>query len=190
MEKGLTGDFIDSFLILYGVPNFMGVFSSDTIPVGKCKNRSCYSMIVNMSKQNEQGTHWIAIIVHKNMAIYFDSLSLPNARLYKRLIENIFPKLNIYSVLKNEIPIQSLQSTFCGFYCIYAIIYFSSLTLCYHELNPPCKNVNFDDLRALLHKKSNQRKSYDMLIPLLANNPTQNDEYVISNLSLFIRDRE
>ena len=50
--------------------SFRGTFSRDNIPTFEEEN---FSIIVNLSKEGEKGTHFIAIFVLKNKIWYFDS---------------------------------------------------------------------------------------------------------------------
>ena len=50
--------------------SFNGTFSIDNIPVFE---DDVFSVIINLSKQNAIGTHFIAVYVLENKIIYFDS---------------------------------------------------------------------------------------------------------------------
>ena len=51
--------------------SFHGTFSIDNIPV---LQDDVFSIIVNLSKQNEICTHFNAVYVFENEVLYFDSL--------------------------------------------------------------------------------------------------------------------
>ena len=53
--------------------SFRGTFSIDKIPMFKEEK---FSIIVNLSKENEKGTHFIGISVSKNAVVYFNSYGL------------------------------------------------------------------------------------------------------------------
>ena len=83
----------------------------------------CY--IINL--QNSyigDGTHWTALYLNKKIAIYYNSfgISIPNLLLnfVRRFDKNI--KI-IYSIDQ----IQTMESIFCGYYCIYFLYFFSVL---------------------------------------------------------------
>ena len=50
--------------------SFQGTYSIDNIPT--IKNND-FSIIINLSKQNEKGSHFVAIFNKQNKIIYFDS---------------------------------------------------------------------------------------------------------------------
>ena len=57
--------------ILKNTPNFLGVFSRDNLPQPISLP---FSLIANIDKQVESGTHWIAMFVDKKgRGEYFDS---------------------------------------------------------------------------------------------------------------------
>lgn len=57
---------------LKNLPNFLGVFARDTLPNNV--DSFPHSLICNTDEHDEEGTHWIAIYVDKNMkGDYFDS---------------------------------------------------------------------------------------------------------------------
>ena len=60
--------------IVYNIPGFKGVFSSDTIPkVTFTRLTPVTSIIINLSKSSEKGTHFIALIFKNAKINYFDS---------------------------------------------------------------------------------------------------------------------
>ena len=52
-------------------PRFNGVYSRDNLP--KIKD-GVY--VINLDKYSDTGTHWVALYVHNNNVIYFDSFSV------------------------------------------------------------------------------------------------------------------
>ena len=113
MNYGLTNRYIETVLEPY-CKIFKGVFSCDTIPVfGK---NSRFSVIVNLSRENQPGSHFISIYVNKTKAYYFDSLGLPCIN------RDISKYLKQYSVTSNVNQFQCLDSFFCGYYCMLFVI--------------------------------------------------------------------
>ena len=55
--------------------SFHGTYSIDNIPTIKNNN---FSIIINLSKQNKKGSHFVAIFNKKNKMIYFDSFGDQN----------------------------------------------------------------------------------------------------------------
>ena len=73
-EEGISNIYIDNLMNKIS-KTFWGTFSIDNIPLIK---NDIFSVIVNLSKQNEKGTHFIAVSSRKNRIIYFDSLGNQN----------------------------------------------------------------------------------------------------------------
>ena len=59
-DKGLTNVYIETFLHKY-CKKFFGCFSSNNLPTNMTDIDS-FSIICNLSKRNEEGTHFITII--------------------------------------------------------------------------------------------------------------------------------
>ena len=97
-DGGISNIYIDSLMEKIS-SSFRGTFSIDKIPMFKEEN---FSIIVNLSKENEKGTHFIGISLLKNVIIYFDS--------YRKQV--------IYS----NVQLQHLFSSHCGFFCISCIL--------------------------------------------------------------------
>ena len=76
-EEGISNIYIDSLMNKIS-RTFYGTFSIDNIPK---INNDVFSVIVNLSKRNEKGTHFIAVSSRKNKIIYFDSLGNQNINL-------------------------------------------------------------------------------------------------------------
>ena len=76
-EEGISNIYIDSLMNKIS-RTFYGTFSIDNIPE---INNDVFSVIVNLSKRNEKGTHFIAVSSRKNKIIYFDSLGNQNINL-------------------------------------------------------------------------------------------------------------
>ena len=95
--------------------SFNGTFSIDNIPVF---DDDVFSIIINLSKQNEIGTHFIAVYVLENKIIYFDSFGnqLDNSSLKGYL------KKYKKSIIFSNIQLQNLLSSHCGFFCIAFIL--------------------------------------------------------------------
>ena len=84
--------------------SFRGTFSIDKIPMFKEEK---FSIIVDLPKENEKGTHFIGISVSENVVVYFDSYGLQTTDLtiekyLKKYGEKCFIQIfnyNIFSVL-------------------------------------------------------------------------------------------
>ena len=92
---------------------FIGCFPSDLQPLTK---KSKFSIIFNLSKHNEKGSHFVAIYKDKDKLIYFDSFGEPASN--KLLLKFIrkHQKDRKYSYNKNKI--QDDTSSFCGIFCL------------------------------------------------------------------------
>ena len=91
-------------------PLFRGVYSKDKLP----KDRKQGFYIINMQSSHqgdEQGTHWVLLVIGPHCSIYFDSFggAVPDE------IEKYAKKPLIYQ----EKDCQDLKSSSCGYFCIY-----------------------------------------------------------------------
>lgn len=99
--------------VLKSFKNFRGTFSSNNIPLlGK---NEC--VICNLSKVEEEGTHFICLINKHNTLYFFDSLNLPF--IPNDIVNNFEYYSNTCNISKQ---IQHYNSSFCGFYCILAFL--------------------------------------------------------------------
>lgn len=117
---GLTNIFIESFLSPI-IPLFKGVFSADSINQNLI-NLSQFSIVCNLSRRGEIGSHFVTIIVFPSHILYLDSLSAPC------IIPSIASFLNRLRkpVFFNTRQIQHSNSIYCGFYCIMFVMFFST----------------------------------------------------------------
>ena len=113
-ENGISNVYIDKLMEKISI-SFNGTFSIDNIPVF---NDDVFSIIINLSKQNEIGTHFIAVYVLENKILYFDSFGnqLNNSSLKRYL------KKYKKSIIFSNIQLQNLLSSHCGFFCIAFIL--------------------------------------------------------------------
>ena len=94
-------------------PRFNGVYSRNNLP-NKIKKGE---YVINLDEYENTGTHWIALFVKTNGAIYFDCFGIehiPNK--IKKIIDNNNIKSNIFRI-------QAYDSIMCGYYCIEFINY-------------------------------------------------------------------
>lgn len=115
--SGLSNIFIDEFLIKY-CDTYCGIYASDNIPSQLLK-KARFSIIVNLSKRREKGSHYIAIICFPTYVLYIDSFGVP---CYVNTISNFLKSLN-RPIKFNLKQIQHNQSTFCGFFTILYVMY-------------------------------------------------------------------
>lgn len=121
---GLTNLYISDLLKNnLKVKNFRDVYSADTVPKTLLhhKNEDMLTCIVNLSKASDFGSHFVALTVGSKSITVHDSLSLPLdiiSPFFYKCLSKTKKKLE-YSI---DFPIQQLDSSFCGFYCIYFVL--------------------------------------------------------------------
>jgi len=111
---GLTNEYVEKLCKKIIKKNFLGVFPSDVLPQTK---KEFFSVIFNLSRHDERGSHFIAIIKKKNNIIYFDSYGMD---CYVDSINQFLHKFNV-PISWNKKKIQDDFSNFCGFFCFYFI---------------------------------------------------------------------
>ena len=101
------------------IKGFKGTFSSNNAPYLH-RNES---IIINFSKYDEEGTHFVCIIGFKNnQCLYFDPLCI-NAQYIPKEIKKYLKKyVNTVNISKK---IQHDDSLFCGLFCMLMIITFN-----------------------------------------------------------------
>ena len=94
-------------------PRFNGVYSRNNLP----KNIKKGAYVINLDEYENTGTHWIALFVKTNEAIYFDSFG----------IEHIPNEINKFignkNIKRNIFRLQVYDSIMFGYYCIEFINY-------------------------------------------------------------------
>ena len=116
-EKGMNSYFI--MKRLERVENFCGVYSIDNLPV--LQNYPAY-LVVNLSPENSQGSHWIALRVEHSKIEVFDSLKLKK---YPKELTDFFGDRKKYFYKR----IQSDSSFYCGFFVCFFVIFRSLYSL-------------------------------------------------------------
>jgi len=120
-QNGLLATDIRKFLCGNST-TFQGIFACNELPP-KLENKKDFSIVVNLSPIEQNGTHWIAIIAKHNLIMYMDSFGLPIFNNYiLQFIKNCKRK-----VVYNKQRIQSYQSVYCGYYTILFIMYYEKL---------------------------------------------------------------
>jgi hypothetical protein len=101
----LSNTEIDEYLKNY--KRFAGCFSKDKLPELK-KN---YYYIINLQHSEDGGgSHWTCLyMLHDNFGLYLDPMGYPPPE----EVEEIVP-----SIIWNQKPIQDIDSTACGYFCI------------------------------------------------------------------------
>lgn len=97
--------------IMQFLPGFVGVFSSDNAPLLR-KPKTC--LIMNFDKSFEPGSHFVGFYLDENYkCFYFDSLDIQHIPKDVSLYAKSYHKIENISK-----PIQSYNSTYCGFFCM------------------------------------------------------------------------
>jgi len=96
--------------------SYGGCFSCNNIPT-VCLDQEV-SFIVNLSKEAEIGTHFVALIIKKNSVFYFDSYG------HECTNQDILDYLQCLSrtIVYNNLKVQSDESKMCGFFCALIVI--------------------------------------------------------------------
>jgi hypothetical protein len=85
---------------------FQGVFSADTLP------ENPRLLVCNTDPSNRPGTHWIAICVSNGRGEYFDSFGRKPPETFEHYMNE-----NCTDWIFNTRQLQSIASSYCGFYC-------------------------------------------------------------------------
>lgn len=95
----------------------VGVYSKDKIPSKAVRKEGCY--IINMQDSTDSkgkqldGTHWIAFIIFKKQASFFDPFGFVPPKSVQTFLQEFRP----YSYLTKDI--QNINSGICGYYVLY-----------------------------------------------------------------------
>ena len=116
---GISNWFIHSVLDPLPLTLWDGVYSCDRIP-GQLWTKN-FAIIVNFSNYEQVGTHFIVLTQLGGKLFLLDSLALPAELIPSGLKTLMDEKGGIY-VFRGS-PIQQHLSKYCGFYCIYFILY-------------------------------------------------------------------
>lgn len=120
MSVGISNHYITSVLNPSCV-NFRGVYSANTIPLRLLKV-DVFSIVCNLSKVDEPGSHFVAVIVQPQEIFYMDSFGSP---CITPEIVGFLKKIN-KPVVYNTRQIQDFSSKLCGFYSILFVLYFDA----------------------------------------------------------------
>lgn len=119
--EGLSNIYIDNFLRSCHLRNYLGTFSSNNIP-SLFHSQNEASVIVNLSPVGTLGTHFISLMKQNEQYFLADSLGLT----WNDLPSTIQMYVPSNVVIMYPIPLQSLLSSFCGFYAILFILNFNT----------------------------------------------------------------
>ena len=130
LKNATSNIFLEDFLRRFKWNDFCGVFSSNSIPPHLHQHVN-FSIIVNLSRRNEKGTHFIVIIKRNNTLLYLDPLAL-----YINLNNDInnFIKDCECNVIKLTHAIQDMRSWYCGYHCMFLMLFFNKTIQCHNKL--------------------------------------------------------
>ena len=102
-------------------PRFNGVYSRNNLP--KTIKKGAY--VINLDEYENTGTHWVALFVKTNEAIYFDSFGIEHIPIeINKFINNDTTKPSSLERIEGNIfRIQAYDSIMCGYFCIEFINY-------------------------------------------------------------------
>ena len=116
-------------------PRFNGVYSRNSLP--KTIKKGAY--VINLDEYENTGTHWVALFVKTNEAIYFDSFGIEHIpKEINKFINNDMTKSSylkrtaepsasarsaLAGIKRNISRIQAYDSIMCGYFCIEFINY-------------------------------------------------------------------
>ena len=102
-------------------PRFNGVYSRNNLP--KTIKKGAY--VINFDEYENTVTHWVALFVKTNEAIYFDSFGIEHIPIENnKFINNDTTKSSSLERIESNIfRIQAYDSIMCGYFCIEYINY-------------------------------------------------------------------
>ncbi len=160
-DRGLSNVYLENLVTKkLALPNFAGVYSSDSIPRGVLNSQRA-SCICNTRRRNETGEHFVAVLVTTDCIYVMDSLA--------RKLVQASPPLHdrLHSTGKRvscvfDAPMQSPNTLYCGYYAV--------CFLCYLNIG----HFESDRLRGKLR-------------PIVYDAFRTNDKNVVHNVKCFIR---
>lgn len=102
---------------------FCGVFSSDNIPTDFLCQQQKFSIICNLSREKEPGSHFVTILSPNRQQIYYiDSYGVPPPAFggIPLFLKQVHREKIVYSTS----CIQHYLSTFCGFFATFFVLNF------------------------------------------------------------------
>ena len=101
-------------------PRYGGCFSKDDIIHANPKSNKFY--VLNLDSRDGQGSHWVCLYnCDKKYVYYFDSFGVAPAEQVVSFCRKTGTVLAPKIPLRNIADIQTLNSSACGYYCIYCL---------------------------------------------------------------------
>ena len=114
-EKGITNLYIDELMNKIS-SSYRGTFPCDTIPHFFDEN---VSLIINLSRHDEEGSHLISVYILKRKIIYFDPFGIKSNNTYINKYLLKYNKKIVYS----KKTVQHILSSHCGFFVMSFILF-------------------------------------------------------------------
>ena len=147
--------------------NFCGVYSDDELPkVVHLFEKDNFTLVANLSKTSEPGSHFVVIAKTYLETVYMDSFGMKPLRQCEGIME--FLRNSPVPVIYNDRQIQDWDSHFCGFFSIlFCFIYDDDPDTPIRErLHPAFNTVDLkeNDVLVLKHIRNFLRKdTFSML---------------------------
>ena len=113
-SQGVSNLYLDNFMKKIS-KSFRGIFSCDNIPIFKETN---ISVISNLSRERDMGSHFVAFFIGDDKIIYFDPFGIES---YNNSIEEYLKKYK-KEIIYSEQRIQDYNSSHCGYFCVIFIL--------------------------------------------------------------------
>lgn len=110
--SGLTNKQLEKLAKKLLGKQFLGVYPADSRP--RIKNILNNSLIFNLSKHNEPGTHYVSVLFKQNNIFFFDSFG---KKLTNKIILTFLKSFKLPIFYHNR-KIQSVDSNFCSFFSL------------------------------------------------------------------------
>lgn len=114
--------FLSGLLNLFDWREPVGIFSSNNIPES-FKKESRFTIICNLSRANQPGTHFVSIIKREDTILYLDPLATYID--FNGDITQFIEDCEVSSIITLKKPIQHEKSWMCGYFCVFFSLLYS-----------------------------------------------------------------
>ena len=164
---GLWDHQVDDLCQVAGIPGYAPASAVDLV---KLTDTRPLARVVNYSRNEEEGTHWICIFApNHQVVVYVDSYGIvpdgmrfrPDDAPFKRILHSLAP-----SVVYQKDSLQDPRTNVCGYYCAYFLAHLKK------SLTPASNLKNAQDalLRAKLPFRGLSPLQRDLLVVRWCNN--------------------